>query len=68
MHYVEMNRKEEKDREDRFAKLVNNEIEKQYARRDAKKEKEKEARHALLQNVLETRREQIIERGRFSFK
>ena len=63
MHYVEMTRKEEKDREDKFDQLVNEEVEKQYARRDAKKKKEEEARNTLLHNVLQTRREQIRERG-----
>ena len=63
MHYMEMTRKEEKDREERFDKLVNGEVEKQYAKRDMKKEREKEARHALLQNVLTTRKEQMRHRG-----
>ena len=63
MHYVEMTRKEEKERQERFASIVNDEVEKQYARRDEKKEREKAARQALLQNVLITRREQVKEKG-----
>ena len=63
MHYVEMTRKEEKQRAGRFDRLVNDEVEKQYAIRDLKKAKEKEARNALLQNVLQTRRDQVRERG-----
>eukprot|EP00794_Sanderia_malayensis_P009428 gene9428-10415_t len=62
MHYVAMARKEDKEREDQINKAVSEEVEQQYARRDAKKEKEKEARHALLQNVLQTREQQIKER------
>ena len=63
MHYVQMTRKEEKDRAEKLDKLVNIEVEKQYERRDIKKGKEKEARASLLQDVLQTRREQIRERG-----
>lgn len=62
MHYVQMTRKEEKDRAEKLDKLVNIEVEKQYERRDIKKGKEKEARASLLQDVLQTRREQIRER------
>ncbi len=65
MHYVESTRKEDKEREENINMLVNKEVEDQYARRDEKKEREKEARKALLQNVLQTRKQQIRERGMF---
>ena len=65
MHYVEMTRKEEQDREDRFDMLVDNEVQKQYARRDLKMAKEKEARNSLLQNVMQSRKEQIRNRGTY---
>ena len=63
MHYVQMTRKDERDRAEKLDQLVNIEVEKQYERRDIKKGKEKEARASLLQDVLQTRREQIRERG-----
>ena len=65
MHYVEMTRKEEQDRADRFNMLVDEEVQKQYARRDLKMGQEKEARNALLQNVLQSRKEQMRERGTY---
>ena len=64
MHYVEMTRKQEKEREKALEKLVNEEVEAQWARKDAKKALEKEARQALMSNVLQTRKQQIEVRGK----
>ena len=63
MHYVAMTKEEDKERDDQFNKLVDEEVEKQYGIRDEKKRREKEARRTLLQDVLQTRKEQVKYRG-----
>lgn len=62
-----MNRKEEKDRENQLERVVNEEVEKQWAKRIAQYQMEKNARKKLMDTVMKTREQQIEDRGRGSF-
>ena len=63
MHYVDKTRKDNEQRDKEIECLINQDIEEQWKKKDARKRLEKEARGALLQNVLETREIQRKERG-----
>lgn len=63
MHYVEKSRHEEAERDKQVEQLVNEEVEKQWQKKDTRKRMERDARKVLLHNVLQTREIQIQERG-----
>jgi len=64
MHYVERTRLADEERERELEGLVHEEVEKQWERNDARKRLEKEARKALMTDVMATREKQRQERGR----
>ena len=53
---------EEERREQELDTLLNAEVEKQWAKRLAQWNKEKEARHKLMNDVMQTRRQQVQEK------
>lgn len=63
MHYVEKTRRADEERDKEVERLVNQNVEEQWKKKDARKRLEKEARKALMQNVLQTRELQRKERG-----
>ena len=63
MHYVDRTRRADEERERGLENLVNEEVEKQWERKDARKRLEKDARKALMTNVMATREKQRQERG-----
>ena len=64
MHYVDKTRQEEQGREKQLEDFINDEVETQWKKKDAKKRKEKEVRQKHLNHVLKTREEQIRDRGK----
>lgn len=64
MQYCKTNRQEQADREKQVERLVNDEVEKQWARKMEQYRLEREARKRLMDNVLKTREEQIEERSK----
>ena len=63
MHYVDKTRRADEQREKDVENLINEEVEKQWQKKDARKRLEREARKALMQNVMDTRERQRKERG-----
>jgi len=63
MNYVENTRSEEMDREKYVEEKINEEVEKQWRKKDDRKKMERDARKALMQDVLQTREMQIKERA-----
>ena len=63
MAYCKTNRQEQADREKLLEKLVNEEVEKQWAKKMEQYRKEREARRRLMDNVLKSREQQIEERS-----
>ena len=64
MAYCRTNRQEQADREKLLEKLVNEEVEKQWAKKMEQYRKEREARRRLMDNVLKSREQQIEERSK----
>lgn len=59
MAYVAQNRKDEQEREKKLEEMINEEVEVKWQKDLAKYRLEREARKMLLENVLDTRRQQI---------
>ena len=64
MAYVAQNRKDEKDRENGLEEMIHNEVEQQWRKKAAKYKLEREARKKLLENVLENRQQQMVEKSK----
>ena len=62
--YLASQAEEEKNKEKELDALLNEEVQKQWAKRVNQWRMEREARKKLLQNVLETRKKQIQEKCR----
>jgi len=62
MHYVNKTRRADEERERSLESLVNEQVENQWERKDARKRLEKEARKALMVDVMATREKQRQER------
>ena len=63
--YLAKQRKEEEEREKELDVLIQAEVEKQWARRLEQWRQEKAARKKLMQDVLDTRKQQIKEKCQF---
>ena len=63
MHYVDKTRRADEERERSLETLINEQVENQWERKDARKRLEKEARKALMHDVIATREKQRQERG-----
>ena len=63
MHYVDKTRRADEERERSLETLINEQVENQWERKDARKRLEKEARKALMHDVIATREKQMQERG-----
>ena len=66
MKYCAMNRKDEEEREKELERMVNDEVEKKWARTMEQYRLEREARKQLLANVMKSRQQQTEERSRFA--
>lgn len=66
MQYCAMNRKEEQDKEKALEEFVNDEVEKQWARKMNQYKMERDARKRLMQQVMQTRQEQIDEKSKLT--
>lgn len=64
MHYVNKTRRADEERERSLESLINEQVENQWERKDARKRLEKEARKALMVDVMATREKQRQERGK----
>ena len=64
MQYCKTNRQEQGEREKQVERLVNEEVEKQWARKMEQYRLERVARKRLMDNVLKTREQQIEERSK----
>ena len=64
MAYVAKNRKDEQEREKKLEKMIHEEVEVKWQKDLAKYRLEREARKKLLENVLDTRRQQIEEKSK----
>lgn len=64
MSYVAQNRKDEKDRENGLEEMIHEEVEQQWKKKAAKYKLEREARKKLLENVLENRQQQMVEKSK----
>ena len=60
--YLDKQKKEEEEREKGLDALIQGEVEKQWARRIEQWRQEKAARKKLMQDVLNTRKQQIEEK------
>jgi len=63
--YLAKQKKEEEEREKELDVLIQAEVEKQWARRLEQWRQEKAARKKLMQDVLDTRKQQIKEKCQF---
>ena len=64
MAYVAKNRKDEQEREKKLEEMIHEEMEVKWQKDLAKYRLEREARKKLLENVLDTRRQQIEEKSK----
>ena len=64
MHYVSKTRRADEQRERSLEALINEQVENQWERKDSRKKLEKDARKALMQDVMATREKQRQERGK----
>lgn len=64
MAYVAQNRKDEKDRENGLEEMIHDEVEQQWRKKAATYKLEREARKKLLENVLENRQQQMVEKSK----
>ena len=67
MAYVAKNRKDEQEREKKLEEMIQEEVEVKWQKDLAKYRAEKEARKKLLENVLDTRQQQIGEKSKYVF-
>ena len=66
--YLAKQKKDEEEREKELDSLIQEEVEKQWARRIEQWKQEKAARKKLMQDVLDTRKKQVEEKCMCSLK